>query len=254
MLTESTTENRTNQRLFRTGLFAFFIVPSLIAFLFCNNVAQPEEIQYGSISGKILHPDNNLFIRLSNESGDVDTTTRDPASQTFNFDSVKIGKCILQIRADGYGLHEQLFVLNSRQFICPDIVLAPTPSEVSYLYPSNSQNIDSVYCSLYHSAITDTGFQVVITLNSYFDSTIIYEALTILPDSVGVQKELVNRQSLVVFFPYWKLATIDTVTVSVAREGKLGRFVTDTWDDTLDFDYSVFYPIDTGYIRSTRLQ
>jgi hypothetical protein len=96
--------------------------------------------------------------------------------------------------------------------------------------------------------MTDTGFQVVITLNSKYDSTVVYEALTVLPDTVGVQRELVQGQSLVVFFPYWKLATIDTVKVSIARQGKFGRFVADEWDDTLDFDYTVFFPIDTNHI------
>ena len=210
--------------------------------------------QYGSISGKILYPETDLTIRILPEDGRVDFATVDPVTQTFTFNNVKTGNCIIQISADGYGLHEQIFLFNKPHFIFPDIALSHTPSAVSYLFPSNSQNIDSVYCSLFHSAITDTGFQVVITLNSYYDSTTVYEALTVLPDTVGMQRELVNRQSLVVFFPYWKLATIDTVQITVARQGKFGRFVTDEWDDTLDFDYTVFFPVDTHFVRTNFLE
>lgn len=224
--------------------------------MFCTNATEPEVVEYGTISGKMLYPDpdTSLLIRIIPEDERVDTVSLDPATRTFTFNNVKTGHCILQISADGYGLHEEIFVLNKAHLVCKDIVLSHTPSQLSYLFPSNSQNIDSVYCSLFHSAITDTGFQVVITLNSYYDSTAVYEALTIQPDTVGVERVLIQDQSLVVFFPYWKLATIDTVKITIARQGKLGRYVEDTWNDTLDFDFTVFFPIDTQFIRTNFLE
>ena len=224
------------------------MVTPFLTCMFCNNESGVLQagVQYGAISGKILHPDNNLFIRMISEGG-VDTTTRDPESQTFTFDSIKCGKCILQVRADGYGLFEEKFILNKPQFICHDIVLAQTPPHVSYLFPSNSQNLDSVFFSLYNSSITDTGFLVVVSFGTHMDTVSVKEALTILPDTVGVQTEVLLRMSLIVFFPYWKLATIDTVKVSI------GRGAVDEWGVSLDCDYTVFYPVDTSFIRTTRL-
>ena len=80
------------------------------------------------------------------------------------------------------------------------------------------------------------------------DTASVYKALTILPDTVGVQTELVLRQALIVIFPYWKLATSDTVKVS------LGRGAINKWGDSLDFVYTVFYPVDTNFIRTTQLE
>ena len=240
--------DRKNKHMFRGSFLTFLTAMPLFTFVFCNNVSQPEEVEYGSISGKILYPDSNLLIRIIPEYGNDDTTTRDSVSRMFVFDSVKTGKCILQVSADGYGFHEQKFILNKRQFICHDIALAHTPSVVSYLFPSNSQNFDSLFFSISHSSITDTGIQVIITFNDWMDSASVIKALTILPDSVGVQAELVLKQSLVVYFPYWKLASIDTARVTVGT----GAF--DRWDDHLEFDYSVFFPVDPDFIRATRLK
>jgi len=242
------TGDRKNKHMFRGVFFTFLTALPILAFIFCSNVTQPEAIEYGSISGKILYPDSNLLIRIIPEDGRVDTTTLDPVAQMFAFDSVKTGKCILQVSAKGYGFHEQKFILNKRQFICHDIALAHTPESVSYLFPSNSQNFDSLFFSVAHSSITDTGIQVIITFYDWMDSASVIKALTILPDTVGVQAELVLRQSLVVFFPYWKLASVDTVRVTVGT----GAF--DRWDYHLDFDYSIFFPVDSSYIRTARLE
>lgn len=242
-------KGRNGDCMFLSTFINVILVSLFLPLLFCNETGtlQPDGVQYGTISGRVLYPDTNLFIRMISADG-ADTATRNPESQMFTFNHIRFGNCILQVKADGYGLFEEKFVLEQPQFICHDIVLAQTPPQVAYLFPSNSQNLDSVFFSLYHSSITDSGFQVVITFNDIMDSASVFEALTVSPDTVGVQTELVLLRSLIVHFPYWKLAAVDTVKVSISTKA------INKWKDTLGCTYTVFYPVDTSFIRTTRLE
>jgi hypothetical protein len=236
--------------MFQNAFFRILIVTitSFLTFMFCNKESGilQSGVQYGSISGKIIHPDNNLVIRVIAEDG-IDSTTRNPESQMFIFDSIKCGKCILQVRADGYGLFEAMIMLDKPLFNCHDIVLAQVPQQISFIYPSNSQYLDSVYFSLSTPSVTDSSFGVFVNFVDKMDTASVNKALIILPDTVGVQTEWTLDRSLSLFFPYWKLSTIDTVKVTVSR------MALDRWGDTLDRDCTVFYPVDTNFIRTTRL-
>jgi hypothetical protein len=229
--------------MFRIVFFQFLFVASLLALIVCNN---PEGVQRGSISGKLLYPDSNLVIRVVSGEG-VDSTTRDPQSKIFTFDGILYGNCILQIKSKGYGLFEQKLVLDKPLFTCHDIALAQTPPDVAYLDPSNSRVIDSLYFSLESPAITDSTFMISLTFSDKMDTASVEKVLTILPDTVGVKLIWALRASLYMIFPYWKLATIDKIKVSV------GRKAITQWGDTLASDYNVFYPVDTTYVRSSRL-
>ncbi len=246
---KSTVETRKDKCMFRSVFFNLFILTSFLSFISCNNesgVVHPE-VQYGSISGKIIHPDNNLLIIVSSEDG-ADSGTRNNESQMFAFDRIKYGKCILQVLADGYGLFEEFIRLDKPVFICRDIVLAKVPRQISYIIPSSDIYLDSLYFSIYSTSITDSGFWSYINFNDIMDTASVNKALTILPDTAGVQTEWALNRSLSVFFPYWKLSTNDTVKVTIGRKA-LNR-----WNDTLDHDCTVFYPVDTNFIRTTWLK
>jgi hypothetical protein len=227
--------------MFRSTFIRFFIVPSFLPFIFCT---QPTDVQYGSISGKVIHPDNNLLIRVISQVR-VDTVTRNPITQMFSADRIKYGKCILQVRAEGYGLFEQMIWLDKPQFKCQDIVLADIPQQISFIYPANSQRLDSLYYSFRSPSISDTGFWVFVNFNNLMDSASVKNALTVSPDMGGVHTDWDLDRSLSIYFPYSKLSTIDTVKVTVSRKAKNKE-----WGDTLDHDCTVFYPIDTAFVRS----
>ncbi|MBN1602774.1 MAG: hypothetical protein JW915_14285 [Chitinispirillaceae bacterium] len=233
----------------QTIYFKLLTVVSLPIFFFCINdseISQPDGLHYGSISGKVVHPDNNLIIRVLSEEK-IDTLFWDPGSQKFFIDGIKYGQLLLQVEADGYRFFEAKIVLDKPAYICNDIVLARVPSQIAYLYPANSQNLDSEYFDLHEPQVTDSGFQADITFNEVMKTALVNKVLTIYPDSAGVEVIWNFDRSLTIHFPYWKLATVDTVGVSI------GRLAENRWDDTLDFDFSVFYPVDTDYIRSKLL-
>jgi hypothetical protein len=207
----------------------------------CNN---PAGVQYGSISGKIIHPDNNLHISVVSENG-VDSTTLNPQSHMFTFNGIKFGKCILQISAKGYGFFEQMIQLDKPSYICHDIVLARFPAVINFIYPSSSQYLDLHYFSISSPSVTDSGFWCFINFDDKMDTPSVNKALTLLPDTVGIQKEWTPiTTSLSLFYPYWRLSTIDTVKV------KISRMALDQWGDTLDCDLMLFYPVDANFIRT----
>jgi hypothetical protein len=217
--------------------------------MFCNKDSgvQPP-LQYGSISGKIIHPDNNLLIRVTSDDGVV-TAPLNPETHMFTFDSIKAGNCILKVSANGYGLFEMVIVLDKPLYTCHDIVLTKVPPQINTVYPSSSQYLDSLFFNLSSPSNTDSGFWVFINFNEIMDTTSVNNALTILPDTVGIQKEwAITIRSLYLFFPYRRLSTIDTVKVAVGRKA-LTRF-----DDTLACDLNLFYPVDTNFIRTNRLK
>jgi hypothetical protein len=232
--------------MFRSTFFKFLIAILFLTFIFCNKesgVLQSEGIQYGSLSGKIIHPDNNLLIRVISEEG-IDSAARNPESQMFTFDSIKYGKCLLKVTANEYMLFEERITLDKPLYICHDIVLAQFPPQISYLYPPNSQYLDSFFFSLSSPSITDSGFVVSIAFNDRMDTTSFQGAFTILPDTIGVQKIWFFDTQISLFFPYWKLSTIDTVKVSISRIAR------NHWGDTLVRDCTVFYPVDTNFIHT----
>jgi hypothetical protein len=205
-------------------------------------------VQYGTISGKILHPDNNMLILVTSEER-VDTATRNPESQMFTIDSIKYGKCILQIWADGYGLFEQMLTIDKPLYICHDIMLAQFPSVINFIYPSSSQYLDFPYFSISSPSITDSGFWCFINFLDKMDTPSVNSALTLSPDAVGVQKEWTPlTTTLSLFYPYWRLSTIDTVKI------KIGRTALDQWGDTLNRELLLFYPVDTNFIRTTMVK
>jgi hypothetical protein len=236
--------------MFRSAFFKFLISASFLAFMFCNKdsgVSPPEGVKYGSISGKVIHPDNNLLISVIAEDG-IDTTIRDPESQMFFFDSVKCGKCIIHVSADSFALFEQMLILDKPLFICHDIVLAQFPGRINFVYPSNSQYFDSVYLGISSPSVTDSGFWCFINFNAQMDTASVNEALALSPDTVGIQKIWTLTTSLSLYYTYWRLSTIDTVKV------KIGRMAMDMWGDTLERDFMIFFPVDTTYIRKAKLK
>jgi hypothetical protein len=80
------------------------------------------------------------------------------------------------------------------------------------------------------------------------DTESVNKVLTILPDTVGVQKIWSLDMSISLFFPYWRLSKIDTVKITVGRQS------INEWKDTLIHDCSVFYPVDTAFIRTFRYE
>ncbi len=232
--------------MFRSTLNKFLLAASLLTCMFCNKdsgILQPEPVKYGKISGKVIHPDNNLLIRVVAEDG-IDTATRNPETQMFTFDSIQCGKCILQVRADGYGLFQGMIMLDTAPFRFHDIVLAQIPSQISFIYPSNSQYLDSAYFSLSPTTVSDSGFWVFINFGDKMITESVNKVLTILPDTAGVQIEWTLDESLSLFFPYWKLSTMDTVKVTI------GSKALTQWKDTLSGDCRVFFPVDTSFIRT----
>jgi hypothetical protein len=242
------TEDWNNNNMFQSIFFKFLMATSFLTFIFCNDEpgTVQTEAQYGSISGKIIHPDNNLLIRVLSEDG-ADTIPCNPTTKMFTADSIKYGNCLIQVKANDYMLFEKKLVLDEPQYICHDIVLSPCPWQVAYLDPSSSQHLDSVFCSIHEPSITDTGFMVCLTFSNDMDTASVGNALTILPDTVGVQKIWARKLSLYLLFPYSKLATTDTVKVSVSKMAKNG------WGDTLEDDFSFFYTVDTNFIRTSRV-
>jgi hypothetical protein len=201
----------------------------------------------GSISGKILHPDNNLIVRIISV-GRTDTVSLDPGSHLFTLRSLKYGNYIIQVTAAGYTGFEQKIVLNTPVYTCHDIILSRAPGQISYLFPSSSQNLDMQYFNFHEPQVNDSGFNPEIAFNQEMDTASANKVITILPDTVGVEVIWSLNRVLVVHFPYWKLATVDTVRVSVRKEA------INIYGDSLDSDYSVFYPIDKEYIRTNYLK
>lgn len=229
-------------------MLATFMAAGFFTVFFCNDdsgVVKPT-VKYGSVTGRVIHPDNNLLVRIVSLGG-TDSTQCNPETGVFVFDSVKYGICLIQVEADKYGLFEGKVKLDSPEYVCKDIVLALTPIQVSYLSPSNSQNLDARYFSQKEPLITDSGFLFAITFYDRMDTASVEAVLTILPDSVGVHKIWAIRQSFYLLFPYEKLAVTDTVRITIGRQAK------DKWDDTLEHDFSIFYPVDTAFVRSSLL-
>lgn len=240
------TEDWNNNNMFQSIFFKFLMATSFLTFIFCNDEpgTVQTEAQYGSISGKIIHPDNNLLIRVTSDDGVV-TAPLNPETHMFTFDSIKAGNCILKVSANGYGLFEMVIVLDKPLYTCHDIVLTKVPPQINTVYPSSSQYLDSLFFNLSSPSNTDSGFWVFINFNEIMDTTSVNNALTILPDTVGIQKEWTPiTTSLSLFYPYWRLSTIDTVKV------KISRMALDQWGDTLDCDLMLFYPVDANFIRT----
>jgi hypothetical protein len=218
--------------------------------MLCNGespLAPEKKIQYGSLSGKILHPDNNLEIRAVHENG-IDTVIRNPESQMFSFDRIVYGMCILQINASGYGVIERRLNVNTPKYTFPDIILSRFPSQIINVLPSNSQNIDSQYYSVDTSALTGDGFMVSFEYAKEIDQSSFEKGLSIWPDTAGMTIEWEFSQENSILFPYSKLATVDTLKVSLTKKVLTGD------GDSLDFDFTLFYPIDTAFVRKTFLE
>lgn len=227
-------------------LFKIVILPLFLIFISCNNSVEPQ-MELGSISGKLLHPDNNAVIRIVSVEK-VDTLSVDPVSQMFTLNNLKYGSYILQAKADGYSMFEQKIVLNSPLFTCNDIVLSRSVNLVSYLYPSSCRNLDRDYFDLRELQANDSGFDPEITFNDYMDTATVNAAMTIFPDTVGVLVTWFLERSIAFHFPYWKLATVDTVKVVISTKA------VNKWGDTLDNDYIIAYPVDAAYIRTNLLK
>jgi hypothetical protein len=234
--------------MIRSIFFRFLLATSIVAFTFCNKDTGVLQPQYGSISGKIINPpEKGLLICLVTRKG-IDTTTFNPATQTFVFDHVKYGSCIVQVSADSSPPFEQLLILDKPSYVCHDIVLGMFPSRINYVYPNNSQYVDSSYLSIASPQATDSGLWCFINFSIKMDTTTVNAALTILPDTVGVRKEWTLTTSLAFFFTYKRLSTIDTVKI------KIGGQAIDEWGDPLGRDFMTFYPIDNSYIRRAILK
>jgi hypothetical protein len=237
--------------MIRGILFRFLLATSIIAFMFCNKeqgVLQPDGVRYGSISGKIIHPpDSSLSICLVTPDG-IDTATINLESRIFFFDSVKWGSCIIQVSADSFAPFEQLLILNRPSYICHDIVLDHFPRHFNYVYPSCSQYLDSAYLSISSPQATDSGFWCYINFNDQMDTASVNGALTLSPDTVGIQKIWTLTTSLAFFYTYRRLSTIDTVEIKIASRSL------DQWGDTLDRDFTTFFPVDTAYLQRANLK
>jgi hypothetical protein len=207
---------------------------------------QPERHD-GSISGKLLHPDNHVVIRIMSVER-IDTVSLDPESHIFSLNNISYGNYILQVEAEGYMTFEQKIVFDKPSFICHDIILSRTPRQISYLFPSSCQNFDMQYFNLHEPQATDSGFNPEITFNQEMDTLSVNEAITISPDTVGVEVTWFLEKTLMFHFPYWKLATVDTVKVTISSKA-INRY-----NDSLDFDYTIIYPVDADYIRSNLLK
>lgn len=231
--------------MFKFIYYKFIIAIPFFIFVSCNGVQL--ESQYGSISGKVLHPDSNLVICIISVER-TDTVSLDPQSHQFTLKNIDYGNYILQVSSDGYGGFEQKIVLNTPIFTCHDIILSRTPQQIGYLFPSSSLNLDMHYFDLHEPQANDSGVNLEIAFNQEMDTVSANEAITILPDTVGVEVIWSLNRVLVVHLPYWKLATIDTVKVSISTKA------TNIYDDSLEFDYAVFYPVDASYIRTTKLK
>lgn len=232
--------------MYKNGVFKTLLATTVLAFLFCNDDSGVVKPEHGLVTGRVLHPDNNLLVRIISLGG-ADSTQCNPATGEFVFERVPYGKCLVQVEADKYGLFETKVILDAPKYVCKDIVLALTPVQVSYLSPSNSQNLDARYFSQKEPIITDSGVLFAITFYDRMDTASVEAALTVLPDSVGVHTIWAIRQSLYLLFPYEKLAVTDTVRITVGRQAK------DKWDDTLEHDFSIFYPVDTAFVRTSLL-
>jgi hypothetical protein len=74
------------------------------------------------------------------------------------------------------------------------------------------------------------------------------KGLTIWPDTAEMTIEWEFSQENSILFPYSKLTTVDTLKVSLTKK------VLTSDGDSLDFDCTLFYPIDTAFIRKTFLK
>jgi hypothetical protein len=231
--------------------FRFLFTTSIIAFIFCNKeqgVLQPDGVRYGSISGKIIQPpDSGLIICLVTSDG-IDTATLNPESHMFLFDSVKWGSCIVQVSADSFEPFEQLLVLNKPLYICHDIVLDHYPEHINFVYPSCSQYLDSAYLSISSPQVTDSGFWCYINFSRSMNTASVDSALTVSPDTAGIKKEWTITTSLSFYYSYKRLSTIDTVKIKIASRAL------DDFGDTLDRDFTTFFPVDTAYLQRDKLK
>jgi hypothetical protein len=228
--------------MLKTVLFKVVILQLFLIFTTCNNGVEPQT-ELGSISGKLLHPDNNAVVRIISAKK-VDTLSPDPATQIFTLKNLEYGSYILQVKADGYSMFEQKIVLNSPLFICPDIVLSRSANLAAFLYPSSYRNLDKEYFDLLEPQVNDSGFDPEITFNDYMDTASVNAAMTIFPDTAGVLVTWFLERSIAFHFPYWKLATVDTVRVVISTKA------INKWGDSLDTDYIITYPVDADYIRA----
>lgn len=227
--------------MLRTVLFKGLILQLFLIFISCNSGVEPQ-MELGSISGKLLHPDSNVVIRIISVER-VDTLSVDPESYMFTLKNLKHGSYILQAKADGYSMFETKIVLDSPEFTCHDIILSRSANLVSYLYPSSFRNLDKEYFDLREMQANDSGFDPEITFNDYMDTASVNEAMTIFPDTAGVLVTWFLERSIAFHFPYWKLAAVDTVRVVISTKAL------NKWGDTLDNEYIITYPVDAAYIR-----
>ena len=230
-------------------LNVFFAI-AVLSVIFCNSDSPVQNtIDYSGsafITGRIIYPDTGLHIYLI-ASGGVDSTTEDPATGTFIFDSLEYGQYILQVRADEFGTFERKIILDDQQYECHDITLLHMLYQFPTIYPLNSQYIDSQFCSMNPPSITDSGFEISINFK-YIDSNAVDAALSILPDTVGIKKTWLLNTNLTLLVPYRRLAEIALLEISV------NKTAVDNYGETLDHDLTVFYPIDTAYIRRSRVE
>lgn len=213
-----------------------------------NSGLQPSDDRLPvSVSGRILYPDTGLMVYLISNRG-IDSTTPDPVTKKFVFDSLDFGLQILQVRATDFAPFEQKLILDKKEFVFHDITLTQFPMQIPIIDPPNSQYIDSVYANLYPPPVTDSGLSISINFREYMDTTSVNDALVLLPDTAGIQKIWTLDINLSLFIPYARLAQIENLQVTIKKTAF------DRFGDSLDHDFTVFYPVDTAYMQRIRVK